>query len=402
VVGKKEEQEELLAAFHDSPWAGHRGTWATFEKLKGKYWWPGQYKDVHRFVTTCESCQMHSMVRHRDELHPTYPPTVHFKWMVDLVTMPLGVGQMRYLVLAREDLTNQVEGRALQSKTMAAVCRFLIEEVVCKYGCVGKIVADRGELDVQEAEELFDRLGVKLSLTTAYNPEANGKVERGHGPIVKALVRACEGQVGNWPRLLPYALWADRTTHNSVTVFMPAELMYGQKPVMPTERTISTWAVLEWRNEMTREELLAARIRQLERSPEDTERAAERLQTARMKNKERFDRTHRLRPKRIEEGDWVLVYDSSLDNQHKAVRKFARRWFGPYLVTSVDDNGTYHLAELDGTRIAVPVAGKRVKVFKKRHDNEPDLGIGESDDDNDDTNDDDNDDGMDGEIVIEI
>jgi hypothetical protein len=37
VVTRKEEQEELLVAFHESPWAGHRGTWATFEKLKGKY-----------------------------------------------------------------------------------------------------------------------------------------------------------------------------------------------------------------------------------------------------------------------------------------------------------------------------------------------------------------------------
>ena len=35
-VAEKEEQEELLAAYHESPWAGHRGTWATFEKLKGK------------------------------------------------------------------------------------------------------------------------------------------------------------------------------------------------------------------------------------------------------------------------------------------------------------------------------------------------------------------------------
>jgi hypothetical protein len=148
---------------------------------------------------------MYSMVRHRDELHPTYPPSVHFKWMVDLVTMSLGVGQMRYLVVAREDLTNQVEGQALQNKTTAGVCRFLVEEVVCWYGCVRKIVVDRGELDAEEAEELFDRLGVKLSLTTAYNPEANGKVEHGHGPIVKALVRACEDQVGSWPRLLPYA-----------------------------------------------------------------------------------------------------------------------------------------------------------------------------------------------------
>ena len=68
----------------------------------------------------------------------------------------------------------------------------------------------------------------------------------------------------------------------------------------------------------------------------------------------------------------MLVYDSNLDNQHRATRKFARRWFGPYVVQSADDNGTYHLAKLDGTRMAIPVAGKRIKAFKKRHDNEPD------------------------------
>ena len=47
-----------------------------------------------------------------------------------------------------------------------------------------------------------------------------------------------------------------------------------------------------------------------------------------------------------------------------AMRKFARRWFGPYEVTSANHHGTYHLAELDGTRMAVPVEGKRVKAFK--------------------------------------
>ena len=103
------------------------------------------------------------------------------------------------------------------------------------------------------------------------------------------------------------------------------------------------------------------------------ERDAEKLWAARVKNKERFDRTHQLRPKKIEEGDWVLIYGSSLDNQHKAMRKFARRWFGPYVVTSTNDNGTYHLAELDGTRMTVPVAGKRIKVFKKPHEDEPNL-----------------------------
>ena len=68
----------------------------------------------------------------------------------------------------------------------------------------------------------------------------------------------------------------------------------------------------------------------------------------------------------------MLIYDSSLDNQHRATRKSARRWFGPYVVQSANNNGTYHHAALDGTRMAIPVAGKRIKAFKKRHDNEPD------------------------------
>ena len=97
------------------------------------------------------------------------------------------------------------------------------------------------------------------------------------------------------------------------------------------------------------------------------------MEVAQVKNKIRFDKTHRLRPKKIEEGDWVLVYDNNLDNQHKTTRKFARRWFGPYVVTSANDNATYHLAELDGSRLAIPIAGKRVKIFKKRQDENPDL-----------------------------
>jgi radical SAM superfamily enzyme YgiQ (UPF0313 family) len=61
-------------------------------------------------VETCKECQVFSNVCHRDELHPTYLLAMHYKWMVDIVVMPMGQWQMKYLVLAREDLTNQVEG----------------------------------------------------------------------------------------------------------------------------------------------------------------------------------------------------------------------------------------------------------------------------------------------------
>ena len=51
------------------------------------------------------------------------------------------------------------------------------------------------------------------------------------------------------------------------------------------------------------------------------------------------------------------------------------------MVTIANINGTYHLAELDGTRMAVTVARKRVKAFKKRHEDKPDLESMDSDDD---------------------
>ena len=112
--------------------------------------------------------------------------------------------------------------------------------------------------------------------------------------------------------------------------------------------------------------LLELRIQQLGRLPEDMEVALERLKAARLGNKERFDKTHRLRMKKIEKGDWVLVFDSTLEHQHSIVRKFARRWFGPYVVERVNDNATYLLRELDGTMFKIPIAGKRIKVFRRR------------------------------------
>ena len=134
----------------------------------------------------------------------------------------------------------------------------------------------------------------------------------------------CRQNSSRYGCYLPYALWANRTTHSTTTRYMPAELILGQKPIMTIEQSVTSWTALPWQEEMSREDLLATRIQQLERRPEDVELAIERLCEARLKNKENFNKKHRLRLRKIEEGDWVLVYESSLDNQHSATRKFVK------------------------------------------------------------------------------
>jgi hypothetical protein len=44
-------------------------------------------------------------------------------------------------------------------------------------------------------------------------------------------------------------------------------------------------------------------------------------------------------------------------------RKFSQRWFGPYVLKKLGDNATYHLAELDGTLLALAIAVKRIKIL---------------------------------------
>ena len=240
VIGDMETKNQILKKFHDTFWAGHRGIWATYDKIKERYWWKGLYKDVKDFLASCVDCQLQSKVRYRDELHPTYPFAIHFQWIIDLVVMPLGLWGMMYLVLAREELSNFVEGRALRTKSTEGVCRFILEDIFTRYSTIGRMRADRGELDVAEATSFFEWYGVRLKLTTTYNPEANGKSERGHPPIINALVKACNGKPKQWPRLLPFALWADRTIHSTVIGYMPIELILDQKPIMLAEDLVPT------------------------------------------------------------------------------------------------------------------------------------------------------------------
>ena len=40
---------------------------------------------------------------------------------------------------------------------------------------------------------------------------------------------------------------------------------------------------------------------------------------------------------------------------------------------SANDNATYHVAELDRSWLAIPIAGKRVNIFKRRQDKGPNL-----------------------------
>jgi hypothetical protein len=134
-------------------------------------------------------------VKHRDELNLTHLLALHYQWTVDLVAMLNGVRGAKFLILAIEDLSSYSKGRAFTSNKTKGVYRFIMKDIIARYGCFDRIRADRGELKVDEAIEFFKKYHIKLKLTTAYNLEGNGKSEKGHQPTVSALVKACKGRM---------------------------------------------------------------------------------------------------------------------------------------------------------------------------------------------------------------
>ena len=119
-------------------------------------------------------------------------------------------GGYKYIVFARDDLSGWVEGRALTAANSKNVAKFLYEDVISRHGCPMKIVVDGGSENKGFVEELLDCFRVRRIEISAYHPQSNGLVERGHAPIVNSLSKYCSQNKKAWYQYLALALWADR------------------------------------------------------------------------------------------------------------------------------------------------------------------------------------------------
>ena len=103
-----------------------------------------------------------------------------------------GSGGYKYIVFARDDLSGWVEGRALTAATSKTVVKFLFEDMFVRHGCPRKVVVDGGSENKGFVESLLEACLVKRVEISAYHPQSNGFVERGHDAVINALSKYCQ------------------------------------------------------------------------------------------------------------------------------------------------------------------------------------------------------------------
>ena len=278
--------------------------------------------------------------------------------------MPKGMGERKYLVVAREDVSGCPEAKAIRRANAQTVANFLKENVFARYGCPTSIIVDGGFESKGEVDSICDQLGVKKHMITANYPQANRVVERGHKQLIDGRSKACSGKSpAKCPEYLNDVLWADRITVQKSTGFSPFDLVYGRKCLLPIEAIFSTWQIVDAHEPRTTQELINLRVAQLTQSALDQDLVIENLKKSRLSNKAWFDKSKRLRPKAaiIYENDLVLLHYPKQFNQY--TDKLPDKWGGPYPFLKILDGGAYVLTELDGAKLDEAYARNRLKQY---------------------------------------
>lgn len=355
---------KILQDIHDD--LGHKGPFPTRAMIRQRFWWPGLESDVNWWCGTCQLCQ------ERQRTTIRIPPTVariatlFQKIYIDTMFMPKS-NKKSMIVHARCSLSSYPEFRVLVRETGEAIGRFILEDILCRWGYVSEIVTDNGKPYIAALDWLSKKYGIRHIKISGYNSQANGAIESKHYSVREAIVKLCDDNIYRWPEVAHLIFWAERVTIRRSTGFSPYYLVHGVEPVMPFDLAEATFLVPPLQPTMSTTELIALRARQLARRPEDLAAARDRVYAARFASLKQFTEKfkHTIRDYDFQPGQLVMVKNTMVESEI-GWRKYEDKYYGPLVVLKRHHGGSYVLAELDGSVSMLRCAAFRVAPYYPR------------------------------------
>ncbi|GFY42660.1 transposon Ty3-I Gag-Pol polyprotein [Trichonephila inaurata madagascariensis] len=134
----KQLRHDILRSLHDAPIAGHLGFAITYDRIRRKYYWPGLYGIVRRYLS-------HWRDYHRrksppqllsGQLHPIKSPNIPFaKIGIDLLgRFPVTRNRNHWIIVCTDYLMRFTVTKALPTAEAIELAKFLVEEIILKHG----------------------------------------------------------------------------------------------------------------------------------------------------------------------------------------------------------------------------------------------------------------------------
>ena len=130
----------------------------------------------------------------------------------------------------------------------------------------------------------------------------------------------------DWDVLLPYMLFAYRTSVHESTKDTPFFLMFGRDPITPLDRSLLPHVNMHWIDDPNFKQIMMHRLEKAWTQSRDN------IETTQAN----FTKYHKVNPVGYQKGDLVRIYFPVV-KQGKTL-KLSRLWKGPYRVLKVMDS----------------------------------------------------------------
>lgn len=196
---------QIYQLFHN---LSHPGIKATIRLIVHRYYWSTLKQDVKKWCSECLQCQSAKIGRHTQKPIRSLPcPTKRFSDVhIDIVgplETPADTSDARYLLTMIDAHTRWIEAAPLANISAESVAQNFFLYWISRFGPPLTLCTDRGTQFTSEImKRLNDLLGIHHIRTTAYNPRANGLIERVH----RSLKVSLKARGGNWLKQLPLVL----------------------------------------------------------------------------------------------------------------------------------------------------------------------------------------------------
>ncbi|GJV26937.1 reverse transcriptase domain-containing protein [Tanacetum coccineum] len=334
------QENSVIQEIHIGSCGMHYGPRAIVRKaMRQGYYWPTMHKDAKKEIQKCDSCQIHLAVPKLPKTFMTsiMAPWPFYQWGIDILGPLLQAsGWIKYVIVAIDYFTKWIEAKPLVKITGKDVIRFVLDNIIFRFGLPRIIITDNGTQFVNDPfKSWYARLNIQQMNTAVDHPQANRLVERANKSLMEGIKTRLGREKVGWVDELPNVLWAHRTSIQIRNGETPFSLTYVSEAIIPAEIGMPTYRTMMIREELNEEEIRLNLDLLTERRELDAIREAK----YKIKLEQYYNKKVHLTS--FKPGEFVFQKNEASRVEDQG--KLGPKWEGPYRVAEAYQNGSYKL-----------------------------------------------------------
>ena len=194
----------MIAGCHENK-EGHASVLKMFQKVQERFYWPGMFMDVQRYLKFCPECGLSTQRRSKAQIMQHIEANAPGETVVvDLLHYPKVKGH-KYVLVAVDAFSRWAEVSALKDKYADTAADAIVETVFMNTtGHQTLVVSDQGSEFKGDLKAAMEILRVTQCYTAAYRSEGHGLTERFNRSLSDTLKSMVTQEDPEWHKALPW------------------------------------------------------------------------------------------------------------------------------------------------------------------------------------------------------